>query len=566
MPLLQPTWALTQMSHPTTSNFKHTFKTDTTPSQQSTNSNTIVLKIGSSSITGPDGRILVSNLGRFVEFTYFLRQRGYKVVIVSSGAVSVGVNKLNLTERPKDLVMKQAVAAIGQNALMVLYDNLFSTLGITTGQILLTRDNINNEYHYLNATNTMEKLLDLGIVPIINENDTISMSELKIGDNDSLAAMVSCMLNAKHLFLATDVSCLYTADPKTDPTAKPLHYIENVSDLLRKFSTKSTSTTPQTPLNSPSPSTTCVDDINQDHSGSGSGSDDDNKPLANTPSNNNSSSGSGSGTVATKPGQPAQSGKWGTGGIYTKIIAGNLCSACGVDSSIIDSGELHNIIPILEGDYSVGTTFKGQYPPLSGRKKFLWVGILPVGNVYIDQQCAKLFTSDTTRSYHLLPAGILFSFADINGAKLYFDGNVAKKNKEEITQKDGKIKEKVNFPAGVCVNIIVADEQYLKNVFGKHYTSQTDLSDKITNNNADESSNNLPNGLIIGRGIVNYGSEDINKIRGANTKNVEAILQDGSNNSDANCAKSSFIGVIHSDNLAIHYRPSTVTNSTVAGK
>jgi len=141
-----------------------------------------------------------------------------------------------------------------------------------------------------------------------------------------------------------------------------------------------------------------------------------------------------------------------------------------------------------------------------------------------------------------------------------------KKNKEEITQKDGKIKEKVNFPAGVCVNIIVADEQYLKNVFGKHYTSQTDLSDKITNNNADESSNNLPNGLIIGRGIVNYGSEDINKIRGANTKNVEAILQDGSNNSDANCAKSSFIGVIHSDNLAIHYRPSTVTNSTVAGK
>jgi len=197
-------------------------------SNQSQNkSQTIVVKIGTSSLTQPTGKIAIATIASLVETLSQLRSQGHRVVLVSSGAVGVGCARLNLTERPRTMALKQAVAAVGQGRLMRIYDDLFSNLQQAIAQVLLTRRELVERNTYVNASNTFRELLDLAVIPIVNENDTIAVEELKFGDNDTLSALVASLVQADWLFLLTDVDRMYSADPKTVPDAQPIKLVSS---------------------------------------------------------------------------------------------------------------------------------------------------------------------------------------------------------------------------------------------------------------------------------------------------------------------------------------------------
>jgi len=166
-----------------------------------------------------------------VEVIKNLMNQGHHVILVTSGAVSVGCSRMNLAERPKDLITKQAIAAVGQSRLMRVYDDFFSMVEQPIAQVLLSRENLGKSHHYQNALNTFNELLRLNIVPIVNENDTVAVEELRVGDNDTLSALVASLVEADWLFLLTDVDALYTANPSTNPDARPIHVVERIDDL-----------------------------------------------------------------------------------------------------------------------------------------------------------------------------------------------------------------------------------------------------------------------------------------------------------------------------------------------
>ncbi|OJA15256.1 hypothetical protein AZE42_09110 [Rhizopogon vesiculosus] len=162
---------------------------------------------------------------------------GHKVVLVSSGAIGVGLRTMDIPQRPKSLSKKQALAAIGQGRLIALWDNLFGQFDQRTAQVLLTRGDISDRTRYLNAVNTLGELLSMGVVPIVNENDTVSVSEIKFGDNDTLSAITSSMIHADYLFLLTDVDGLYTSNPRKDPSAKKIDEVTSVASIRSQVST-----------------------------------------------------------------------------------------------------------------------------------------------------------------------------------------------------------------------------------------------------------------------------------------------------------------------------------------
>lgn len=190
-------------------------------------SQTIVVKIGTSSLTQETGQIAIATIASLVETLSNLRSQGHRVVLVSSGAVGVGCARLNLKERPRKMALKQAVAAVGQGRLMRIYDDIFSNLQQAIAQVLLTRRELVERNTYVNASNTFRELLDLGVIPIVNENDTIAVDELKFGDNDTLSALVASLVQADWLFLLTDVDRMYSADPKTVPDAQPIKLVSS---------------------------------------------------------------------------------------------------------------------------------------------------------------------------------------------------------------------------------------------------------------------------------------------------------------------------------------------------
>lgn len=193
---------------------------------------TIVVKLGSSSIVDEHTREpRIANMSLLVETLVKLRREGHRIVFVSSGAIAVGMNKLQIGSKPKKLAAKQALAAIGQGELISMWDELFSHLNQTTAQVLLTRNDIMDFSQFKNAENTLKELLDMNIIPIVNENDTISAQEIKFGDNDTLSAITAGMCNADFLFLLTDVDCLYTDNPRSNPEAKPVLLVKNMNSL-----------------------------------------------------------------------------------------------------------------------------------------------------------------------------------------------------------------------------------------------------------------------------------------------------------------------------------------------
>jgi glutamate 5-kinase len=193
---------------------------------------TIVVKIGTSSLTQPEtGQLALSTIATLAETLSHLRRQGYRVILVSSGAVGVGCARLGLTERPKAIALKQAIAAVGQGRLMRVYDDLFTTLQQPIAQVLLTRSDLVQRSRYLNIYNTFRELLELRVIPVVNENDTVAVEELKFGDNDTLSALVASLVEADWLFLLTDVDRLYSADPRFVPDAQPITLVSNIKEL-----------------------------------------------------------------------------------------------------------------------------------------------------------------------------------------------------------------------------------------------------------------------------------------------------------------------------------------------
>ncbi|MDB9459513.1 glutamate 5-kinase [Dolichospermum circinale] len=249
-------------------------------------SKTIVVKIGTSSLTQPEtGQLALSTIATLAETLCDLRQQGHRVILVSSGAVGVGCGRLGLMERPKTIALKQAVAAVGQGRLIRIYDDLFSIIQQPIAQVLLTRADLVHRSRYLNANNTFQELLNLGVIPIVNENDTVAVEELKFGDNDTLSALVASLVEADWLFLLTDVDRLYSADPRSVPDAKPISLVSSMQELT---------------------------DLQIQAGGQGS--------------------------------------QWGTGGMMTKISAARIAIAAGIRTVITQGRSPRNIAKIMQGE------------------------------------------------------------------------------------------------------------------------------------------------------------------------------------------------------------------------
>lgn len=194
----------------------------------------IVVKVGTSTLTYQSGKLNIRRIELLTRVLCDLRNEGREVVLVSSGAVGVGMGKLGLTEKPGDIRGKQAVAAVGQSELMCLYDRMFAEYGNTAAQILLTKDIVDTPKRKENAINTLNTLLEWGIIPVVNENDSISSDELEFGDNDTLSALVAELVDAELLVVFSDIDGLYDSDPHKNPNAKLVPVIEKVdAELMR---------------------------------------------------------------------------------------------------------------------------------------------------------------------------------------------------------------------------------------------------------------------------------------------------------------------------------------------
>lgn len=256
----------------------------------------IVIKVGTSTLTYPSGKLNLRCIEHLVRIISDLHNCGYEPVLVSSGAIGVGANKLGLKERPRTTRMKQAAAAVGQCELMHIYDKMFLEYGVTVAQILLTRSDVNNEVKRQNIHNTFDALLETGTVPIVNENDTVATEEIEavetFGDNDTLSAVVSGLCGADLLVIMSDIDGLYDSNPRENPDAKLIDRVEEINDELRAIA-----------------------------------------------------------------GGPGTAG--GTGGMATKLVAAELCMDAGI-SMLITRGENPEVLyDIVEGRH-VGTLFKAK--------------------------------------------------------------------------------------------------------------------------------------------------------------------------------------------------------------
>jgi len=194
------------------------------------NAHRVVVKIGSSSLTGDDGHLDHLALSGLVDVLAELRGAGREVVLVTSGSIAAGIGPLGLARRPRDLEMQQATASVGQGILIGAYSAAFARHGLRVGQVLLTADDLVRRTHYGNAQRALHRLLDLGVVPVVNENDTVATDEIRFGDNDRLAALVAIVVHADAVVLLTDIDGLYTAAPDS-PGARRVAVVSSPTEL-----------------------------------------------------------------------------------------------------------------------------------------------------------------------------------------------------------------------------------------------------------------------------------------------------------------------------------------------
>jgi len=207
----------------------------TDASQMIVNAKRIVVKVGTSTLTYDNGKLNLPRIELLVRQITDLYNQGKEVVLVSSGAIATGMGRLGLKEKPKDIPHKQALAAVGQGVLLHLYEKMFAEYGQNVAQLLLTGADLDNHQRFLNARNTLLTLLELGIVPIINENDTVSIDEIRIGDNDTLAATVGVLIEADLVILLSDINGLYEADPHKYADAKMIEIVPKIDAQIENI-------------------------------------------------------------------------------------------------------------------------------------------------------------------------------------------------------------------------------------------------------------------------------------------------------------------------------------------
>ncbi len=202
----------------------------------------VVIKVGTSTLTHQNGNINIRRIENLCKVISDLKNAGLEIIFVSSGAIAMGVGKLGLSKKPQDIPSKQACAAIGQCELMYTYDKLFQEYNHTVAQMLMTGADFENEERHTNFDNTLNRLLEFGVLPIINENDTIATSEIKVGDNDTLSAIIATSANADLLILLSDIDGLYTADPRKDEDASLIPVVNEITeDIMNLAGTAGTS-------------------------------------------------------------------------------------------------------------------------------------------------------------------------------------------------------------------------------------------------------------------------------------------------------------------------------------
>ncbi len=197
------------------------------------NAKRIVVKVGTSTLTHQNGTPDFRRFEKIAQTLSDLHNSGLEIVLVSSGAISAGCAKLGIAERPASIPGKQAVSAVGQSELMRIYDHYFAEFGHKVAQILLTRDELDREHVRENAASTFDTLIGMGVVPIVNENDTLSYYEIEFGDNDTLSAHVALLCRADALVLLSDIDGFYDSDPRTDPSSRLIERVDEITDELR---------------------------------------------------------------------------------------------------------------------------------------------------------------------------------------------------------------------------------------------------------------------------------------------------------------------------------------------
>lgn len=197
--------------------------------------NHIVVKVGTSSLAYDSGKLNLACIENLVRQMADLHNQGREVILVTSGAIGAGAGKIGLKSRPRTIPEKQACAAVGQGMLLHMYEKIFSEYGITVGQVLLTREDFADRRRFLNARNTLRALLRFGVLPIINENDTVAVDEIKLGDNDNLSALVAGLIDFELLVMLTDTDGLYTANPRLDPEARLLSSVDEITPDIEQL-------------------------------------------------------------------------------------------------------------------------------------------------------------------------------------------------------------------------------------------------------------------------------------------------------------------------------------------
>lgn len=195
----------------------------------------MVVKVGTSSVSHSNGKINLNFISNLAWELVALKNKGIQVVLVSSGSIAAGASRLNLGQRPRDIIGKQAASAVGQVGLMQLYNKAFSEYGYAAAQVLLTKQIELDPLMKENGTNTFEKLLNMDVIPVVNENDAISTYEIEFGDNDTLSAVVARMIGADLLVLLTDIDGLYEDDPRENPSARKIDLVEEISIQIKNM-------------------------------------------------------------------------------------------------------------------------------------------------------------------------------------------------------------------------------------------------------------------------------------------------------------------------------------------
>ncbi len=303
----------------------------------------IVVKVGTSSLTYENGKVNFRFLDHLARQLSDLRNRGIEVILVSSGAIGVGLPVLGFQKKPDFLPYKQAAAAVGQGLLMNLYERFFHEYGYTVAQLLFTKGDAVNSKRYLYMRGTLNALLELGAIPVVNENDAVAADEIKIGDNDTLSAIVASIAEADLLIILSDIQGLYDKDPKNHSDAQLIHEIPAFTRELFAIA-------------------------------------------------------GGAGTAR------------GTGGMYTKVQAAEICVHSGIDMIIAQSDESDVLERIMDGE-EIGTLFCGENVHPQLKKRDIIIGTAVKGKIFVDAGCKKALLE---KGSSLLPVGIVAAEGDFS--------------------------------------------------------------------------------------------------------------------------------------------------------